>query len=181
VSQPSKNKTDQLTQMDETCYCPEEGKPLPSIDRITSYMLRLFSVFPSPSLKRLILKRLKFPHGIEFQPGFRCTTGNIKFSGTAALGDTLFIDYAPVYLGNNVGFSFRNIVITSTHQNGNFSKIITKPIVIEDNVWITSNVTILAGVTIGMNSVIGAGSVVTKDIPPNCFAAGNPCQKIRNL
>jgi len=108
-------------------------------------------------------------------------SGNLKFAGYAALGDTLFVDYGPVYLGKNVGFSFRNIVITSSHIEGDFSKIITKPVIIGDDVWITSNVTILPGVTIGKNTVIGAGSVVTKDIPPNCFAAGNPCRKIRDL
>jgi len=45
--------------------------------------------------------------------------------------------------------------------------------------WITSRCIILPGVTIGDNSVIGAGSVVAKDIPANCFAAGNPAKIIK--
>lgn len=56
-----------------------------------------------------------------------------------------------------------------------------KPVVIEDGCWICANVTILPSVTIGKNSVIGAGSVVTRSIPANSFAAGNPCKVIRTL
>lgn len=56
-----------------------------------------------------------------------------------------------------------------------------KPITIEDNCWIASNVTIIGGVTIGEGSVIGAGSVVTKDIPKNSLAVGNPCRVIRKI
>jgi len=55
------------------------------------------------------------------------------------------------------------------------------PVVIGDNVWIGSRVIILAGVTIGANSVIGAGAVVTKSIPPDTVAAGNPARPIRSL
>ncbi len=53
-----------------------------------------------------------------------------------------------------------------------------EPVVIEDKVWIGSRTIVLQGVTIGANSVIGAGSVVTKDIPPNVFAAGCPARVI---
>ena len=56
-----------------------------------------------------------------------------------------------------------------------------KPITIEKNCWIAAGVTVCGGVTIGEGSVIGAGSIVTKDIPPNSLAAGNPCRVIREL
>jgi len=56
-----------------------------------------------------------------------------------------------------------------------------KPIKIGNNVWIGGNVVVLPGVTIGDNSVIGAGSVVTKDIPANVVAVGNPCREIRKI
>lgn len=56
-----------------------------------------------------------------------------------------------------------------------------RPIIIEENVWLGVNVTVMKGVTIGKNSVIGAGSVVTKDIPANVVAAGNPCKVIKTI
>ena len=57
----------------------------------------------------------------------------------------------------------------------------TKPVLIGDNVWIGANAIILKGVRIGSGSVIGAGSVVTKDVPENCLAAGNPARIIKEL
>lgn len=55
----------------------------------------------------------------------------------------------------------------------------SKPIIIEDNVLIGTRCIILKGVTIGARSIIGSGSIVTKDIPSDCIAAGNPCKIIR--
>lgn len=57
----------------------------------------------------------------------------------------------------------------------------TAPITIEDDVWIGANCIILKGVTIGPRSVIGAGSVVSKNIPADCIAAGNPCKIIKRI
>ena len=58
---------------------------------------------------------------------------------------------------------------------------VVKPVVIGNNVWIGSRVMVLKGVTIGDNSVIGAMSLVTKEIPPNCIAAGTPAKVIRTI
>lgn len=55
------------------------------------------------------------------------------------------------------------------------------PVTIEDGCWVGGGVIILPGVTIGKGSVIGAGSVVTKSIPADCLAAGNPCKIIRKI
>ena len=55
------------------------------------------------------------------------------------------------------------------------------PVHIGENVWIGANAVVLPGVTIGDNSVIGAGSVVTKDIPANVIAVGNPCRVLREI
>ena len=52
---------------------------------------------------------------------------------------------------------------------------------IADNVWLGSNVVVFGGVSIGENSVIGAGSIVTRDVPANVVAYGNPCQVIRSV
>ncbi|MDC1150394.1 acyltransferase [Gammaproteobacteria bacterium] len=57
----------------------------------------------------------------------------------------------------------------------------TKPVVLEDNVWIGDSAIICKGVTIGKNSIIGAGAVVTKNVPPNSIFAGNPARLVKNL
>ena len=57
----------------------------------------------------------------------------------------------------------------------------TKPIIIEDNVWIGDSAIICKGVKIGRNSIIGAGSVVTKNVPQNCVYAGNPAVLVKKL
>jgi acetyltransferase-like isoleucine patch superfamily enzyme len=55
------------------------------------------------------------------------------------------------------------------------------PITIGNNVWIGAQVCVLPGVTIGDNTIIGAGSVVTKSIPANVLAVGNPCRVVRQI
>ena len=58
-------------------------------------------------------------------------------------------------------------------------KIFTKPVKISQNAWLGENVAVLSGVTIGKNSIIGANSVVSKNIPENCIAVGNPAKVIK--
>ena len=160
----------------------KEALPLPSSSKRLRMLLYLLNIpFLTSYCITLIKNFLELPKSTSLVPGFKCIVGNIFCGEHVGLFDTLFVDYAPIYIGNNVGFSYRNILLTSTHDFGNFQKVIAKPIIIEDNVWITSNVTILPGVRIGENSIIGAGSVVTKDIPKNVFAAGNPCRVIKNI
>lgn len=111
-----------------------------------------------------------------------------------------------IYIGNNVainnGFSavaFSKIIISDNVLIGVNCSIIDNDghsllkadrntgvpniaaVVVEENVFLGDNVTILKGVTIGKNSVIGNGSIVTKNIPENVIAAGNPAKIIRNL
>lgn len=70
-----------------------------------------------------------------------------------------------------------NLAIDSRHSD----EVAFADVVIGENVFLGDNVTVLKGVTVGKNSVIGNGSIVTKDIPENCIAAGNPAKVIRNL
>ena len=91
----------------------------------------------------------------------------------------------PVKLGNYVMLA-QNIVISGLNHGyedvtlpPRIQKVVTKQIIIEDNVWIGANCVITAGVTIGKHSVIGAGSVVTKDIPQFSVAVGNPARVIK--
>lgn len=60
-------------------------------------------------------------------------------------------------------------------------KVETRPVKIQDNVWIGMNAVILKGVTVGENSVVAAGAIVTRDVPPNVVVAGNPAQIVKQL
>lgn len=104
------------------------------------------------------------------------------------------LDVCPVNIGSNVFFGPNCSLMTPMHplrwqeRNIKFKDNKTayddeyaKPISIGDNCWIAANVVITGGVTIGEGCVIGAGSVVTKDIPANSLAAGNPCKVIREI
>ena len=82
-------------------------------------------------------------------------------------------------IGNNVLFGANcQIGDRDGHQDRYASK--PAPIIIEDGVWLGMNVTVLKGITIGKNTIIGANSLVTKDIPANCIAVGNPCKPFKS-
>ena len=131
-------------------------------------------------IKWIVRKYLKYCKNVDFYPGFACLYGNIH-AKNVFLGDTVFFDYAPVYIGENSKLSYNNLVITSKHKIDDFSTIEAEPVHIGKNVWITSRCTILGGIRIGDNSTIGAGSVVTQNIPANCLAAGNPARVIKKI
>lgn len=100
---------------------------------------------------------------------------NCGFSGTV-IGC-----FKSITLGNNVRCG-ANTTITDSDWHPNDTRCgEPEPVIIEDNVWLGLNVIVLKGVTIGLNSIIGAGSIVTKSIPANVIAAGNPCRIIREL
>jgi len=160
------------------------GRTRPGGSRYLHILCRILSlplVDKFDTVSNLLRNRLQVPETTVFSPGFKCLVGNLYCGKNVALHDTFFVDYAPVFLADNVSFSFRNMIITSTHDLNKFERVICRPIIIEKNVWVTSNVTILSGVRIGENSVIGAGSVVTNDIPACVLAAGNPCRPIKVL
>ena len=83
------------------------------------------------------------------------------------------------FVGPNCGFYTAMHPLEVVKRNEGLE--MAKPITVGDNVWFGGNVVVLPGVTIGDNSVIGAGSVVTKDIPANSVAVGNPCKVIRQI
>jgi maltose O-acetyltransferase len=160
------------------------GIKRPSFDNIERKLL-YFNKIPIlrsiSFLRRIVFKIWGIPLSTHLDAGFFLSSPNLHLGKNVGLADTYIIAYAPIYIGDNCSFSFRNMLITSSHDMNNFSTVLAKPISIGNNVWITSNVIILGGISIGDNSVIGAGSVVTKDIPSGVFAAGNPCRVIRKI
>ena len=85
-----------------------------------------------------------------------------------------------IIMGDNVLMGPGSKIISANHDPKDFTKHIkTKPVIIGSNVWIGADVVILPGITIGDNVIIGAGSIVTKDIPSNSIAVGNPCEVIK--
>lgn len=72
-------------------------------------------------------------------------------------------------------------IFTVNHEPKNIRVIYTKEILIKKNAWIGARVSILPGVTIGENAIVGTGSIVTKDIPDNCVAVGNPARVIKTF
>ena len=115
------------------------------------------------------------------------TTGGVDIS----VGRNVFInqnctfyDLGGLDIADDVMIGPNVSIITSGHPIGSSQRrafVIAKPIVIERNVWIAAGATIIGGVTVGENSVVAAGSVVTKDVPPNTFAGGNPARVIRSI
>lgn len=108
-------------------------------------------------------------------PHAKIMIGNhVEMSGTSIVSNH------SVTIGNNVLIG-ANCQIGDRDGHSNRYKSSPKPIIIENDVWLGMNVIVLKGVTIGEHSIIGANSVVTKDIPANSIAAGNPCSVIRTI
>lgn len=87
---------------------------------------------------------------------------------------------APISIGARCCIGEDARLLTGTHdiQSPNFN-LVTKPIVIKDNVWVATGATILPGVTIGEGAVVAAGAVVTKDVAPWTVVGGNPAKFIK--
>ena len=87
--------------------------------------------------------------------------------------------FEKITIGNHVRVGANCLIIDGDAHQDDPRSGRNSPIIIEDNVWLGANVVVKKGVTIGRNSVIGMNSVVTKDIPANCIAIGNPCVVVK--
>lgn len=121
------------------------------------------------------------------QPPFFCDYGSNIVLGSKVFFNfnCVVLDCAKVIIGNNVLFAPSVQIYTATHpisaaERRNWLES-AKPITIGSDVWVGGGAIICPGVTIGDRSVIGAGSVVTRDIPSDVIAAGNPARVIREL
>jgi len=109
------------------------------------------------------------------------TNAEIIIGDNCGFSGTVISSAKSVILKNNIKCGANTQIMDSDWHPEDPRSGTPKSIIIEDNVWLGLNVIVLKGVTIGANTVIGANSVVTKSIPSNVLAAGNPCQVIRNL
>ncbi|MGL4851001.1 MAG: sugar O-acetyltransferase [Clostridium sp.] len=146
----------------------------------------------SPSNKKRrknIMKEIlgKTKENFHIEPSFWCDYGynisigeNFYINHNCVILDCAKITFGDnVFIGPNCGFYTAGHPLVSEERNSGLE--FAKEITIGDNVWFGGNVTVLPGVKIGDNVVIGGGSVVTKDIPSNKVAAGNPCKAIREI
>jgi maltose O-acetyltransferase len=125
--------------------------------------------------------------GLWIEPPFYCDYGS-----NIILGEKVYfnfnctiLDVLPVTIGNGVLIGPSVQIYTALHpmnwQERALGKESGKPVVIGSYVWVGGSAIICPGVSIGHRSIIGAGSVVTKNIPDDVFAAGNPCRVIQPL
>ena len=94
-----------------------------------------------------------------------------------------FQDQGGIYIGDNSLIGHNTVIATLNHSLNPKERgdTIPKPVRIGKNVWIGAGVIILSGVNIGDNAVIGAGSIVTKDVPKDMIAVGNPAKVIKSI
>lgn len=140
-------------------------------------------------LRKNIMNELfqKVGKDVWIEPDFRCEFGkNIIIEDNVYINfGCVILDCAEVVIGANsllgpdIGIYPVNHAIDAEERihGGCFGK----PVHIGKNVWLGGDVKILAGVTIGDNTIIGTGSIVTKDIPANVIAVGNPCKVLRAI
>lgn len=131
--------------------------------------------------------------GVHIDIDFHCEYGKHIFIGDRVVinMNCTFVDNVRIDIGNDVLIASNVQIYTATHStdvnermvhgwtSGSICRTYALPVKIEDGAWIGGGAIILPGVTIGRNSTIGAGSVVTRSIPANCVAVGNPCRVIR--
>ncbi|WP_256200447.1 sugar O-acetyltransferase [Verrucomicrobium spinosum] len=137
--------------------------------------------------RRLVDALLGYPNDAWIQPPFYCDYGyNIKLGSKVFFNfNCVVLDVMPVTIGSNVLFGPAVQIYTATHPLSAMERRTwlesAKPVTIGSDVWVGGGAIICPGVTIGDRTVIGAGSVVTKSIPADVVAAGNPCRVIRSL
>ena len=145
---------------------------------------------PSESQKReQILKNLlaEIGENCYIEPPLHANWGKYTHFGNNVYANfnLTLVDDTDIFVGDNVMFGPNVVIATAGHPvDPPLREKVTQfniPVRIGKNVWIGAGAIVLPGVTIGDHSVIGAGSVVTKDIPPNVVAVGNPCRVLREI
>ena len=172
-------------------YSAVDPQLLEELNAVKEIIHRYNALTPSEQETRLaILKDLLGSIGddsIIINQPFFCDYGKQISVGKRFFANFNFtvLDEAHVTIGDDCFIGPNVSIYTACHstdpEERNSRREWAEPVSIGNNVWIGGSVTILPGVTVGNNVTIGAGSVVTKDIPDNVVAAGNPCRIIKSL
>ena len=137
--------------------------------------------------RRILADLFGYPTDVWIQPPFFCDYGFNILLGTKVFFNfnCVVLDVMRVEIGSNVLFGPSVQIYTASHPVSATERRMglefAKPVSIGSDVWVGGGAIICPGVAIGDRSVIGAGSVVTRSIPADVFAAGNPCRVIRVL
>lgn len=170
-------------------YCNGEklmNEQLECIERICDYN----ETRPKEQEKRARLLKEIFPEigkNCYIEPPLRANWGK-----NTHIGDNFYanfnltlVDDTHIYIGDNVMIGPNAVLATANHpvrpDIRRKAAQYNLPVRIGNNVWLGAGVIVVPGVSIGDNAVIGAGSVVTKDVPANCVAFGNPCRVHRSI
>lgn len=114
--------------------------------------------------------------------GWKDPQSKFIIGNNCQIGDECFINTArPFIMKDKAAVAPRCTILTHGFWQSILEgySVVYKPVILEENSWVTINCVVLPGVTIGKNSVVAAGSVVTKDVPPNCLAGGVPAKVIK--
>ncbi|GAB4448652.1 MAG: sugar O-acetyltransferase [Chloroflexi bacterium OHK40] len=158
--------------------------------RAAVLMQRFNSSDPTdPVARRALLRELlgSFGEGAEIRPPFSCDYGyQIRIGARTFINyGAVLLDVAPITIGEDAQLGPNVQLLTPTHpldpELRRAKWEAAEPITLGDNVWLGGGVIVLPGVSIGANTVVGAGAVVTKDLPANVVAVGNPARVIRTL
>ncbi|WP_408962960.1 sugar O-acetyltransferase [Nonomuraea angiospora] len=142
-----------------------------------------------PRERRRLLTELlgAIGEGTEIRPPLRVDYGSHLRIGARTFANfgLVALDVAPIVIGDDVQIGSYVQLMTPTHpldpELRRAKWEAAEPITIGDNVWLGSGAIVLGGVTIGENTVVGAGAVVTRDLPANVVAVGNPARVIRTI
>ena len=160
----------------------------------TKRAVRLLSLYEQahptdPDIARYLLAQVigSVGEGVDIRPPLR-----VDYGHNITIGDGSWVnfgltalDVAPIVIGQDVLIGPNCSLYTAIHPTEPGPRRAkwesAAPITLEDNVWLGGSVVICPGVTIGENTIVGAGAVVTRDIPANLIAVGNPARVIRAL
>lgn len=151
------------------------------------HLLRVTRPSDKEAIAEILVSLFRSPCGdIYITPPFFCDYGfNIKLGkGFYCNTDCVMLDCAPINIGENVFLGPNVQIYTPVHPLNADERLRVEfalPVNIGDNVWIGGGAIICPGVTVGARSVIGAGSVVTRNIPADSLAVGNPCRVIKEI